>query len=167
MDYFKGLIEKYRSKGLIVDTNILLLYFMGQYDLNRISSFKRTKKFSKDDFVLVSNTIAFFSSVITTPNILTEISNLSNTLSGEAREGFFLKFIAQVEVLVETYEPSRKVCENRFFSRLGLTDTGIISLAKGKYLVFTDDFPLSNCLQTLKIDVLNLNHLRSIKWFYR
>ena len=43
-------------------------------------------------------------------------------------------------------------------------DTGILRLARGKYLVLTDDFRLSQYLQKMEIDVLNFNHIRPLGW---
>ncbi len=46
----------------------------------------------------------------------------------------------------------------------GLTDSGIISLVKGKYLALSDDFPLVGYLQSKDIDAINFNHLRPSNW---
>lgn len=49
---------------------------------------------------------------------------------------------------------------------LGVTDTAIIQLARRKeYLVVTDDFALYGHLETFGCDVVNLNHLRTQRWF--
>ena len=46
------------------------------------------------------------------------------------------------------------------FVKLGLTDAGIMHLAKGAFLVLTDDVKLYLFLGHAGIDVLNFNHLR-------
>lgn len=45
-----SLWARYRQKGILVDTNILLLWFVGAVNRDRISQFKRTQKFSPEDF---------------------------------------------------------------------------------------------------------------------
>ncbi|MDY7005348.1 MAG: hypothetical protein SWX82_15805 [Cyanobacteriota bacterium] len=50
------------------------------------------------------------------------------------------------------------------FTKYGLTDSGIISLAQGKYLVLTEDFKLANYLEKFEIDTVNFNNLRMYGW---
>jgi uncharacterized protein YaiI (UPF0178 family) len=39
---------------------------------------------------------------------------------------------------------SRRAVENRHFEKYGVTDAVIVELCQKKYLVITDDYPLSN-----------------------
>ncbi len=50
------------------------------------------------------------------------------------------------------------------FTKYGLTDCGIVTLAKNKYLVLTDDFKLANYLQKVGIDTINFNNIRTYGW---
>ena len=54
------------------------------------------------------------------------------------------------------------ITNHEAFSRFGLTDCGIILLAKNKYLVLTDDLKLHLYLKALGIDTINFNNLRSL-----
>lgn len=164
MDYLFHLVNKYKNKGLLIDTNLLLVYFIGRYDRERLSTFKRTAKYSPDDYIIIARFIGYFRLLVTTPHILTEVSNLSNGLPDDFKENYYQEFKKQMTVLNELYEPSIKICDCEHLGRFGLTDSCITLLSKGKYLVFTDDFDLSNLLQSLKIDVLNLNHVKSKSW---
>ncbi len=47
------------------------------------------------------------------------------------------------------------------FPKFGLTDTGIVHSARGRFLVLTDDFRLAGYLQRQGIDVVNFNYLRT------
>jgi len=76
-----SLLESYRKKGILVDTNILLLYFVGSVNPKRISQFKRTNQFNVDDFELLIQILGYFQKIVTTPNILTEVSNLIGQLT--------------------------------------------------------------------------------------
>ncbi|HUZ07842.1 MAG TPA: hypothetical protein VMV89_10200, partial [Candidatus Paceibacterota bacterium] len=48
-------LQGFRSKRLrlLVDTNLLLLYFVGGFRRELIRSFNRTSKFSEADFILL------------------------------------------------------------------------------------------------------------------
>lgn len=164
IDYVLHLVSKYKDKGLLIDTNLLLVYFLGKYDRRRLSTFKRTVKYSLEDYAIIAKFVEHFQVLVTTPHILTEVSNLSNELPDKFKESYYQEFKKQVTVLEEIYEKSITICDCECFGRLGLTDSGITLLSKGKYLILTDDFPLSNRLQSLNIDVLNFNHIKSKSW---
>jgi rRNA-processing protein FCF1 len=154
------LIRKHRAKGILVDTNILLLYFVGIFDPTLIARFKRTEIFAPDDFQKVEAVLNRFNRVLTTPHILAEISNLAVSLRGQAKD-FFQHLSNGFIALDEKYTPARLLVTGNIFSRLGLTDAAIERLAMKGYLVFTADFELSQRLTHRGADVLNLNHLRT------
>ncbi len=106
MNHFKEIFCNYRNKGILVDSNLLLLYFLGKYNKSLIQRFKRTNKYVIEDYELLTSVIEFFTRVITTPNILTEISNLSGNLENEFKTRYFLEFAKQLELLHEFYTPS-------------------------------------------------------------
>lgn len=70
-EYIHNIFNKYRKKGVIVDTNILVLWFVGSVNRSRISQFNRTEKFAPEDYDLLVNILSNFGNIITTPNILT------------------------------------------------------------------------------------------------
>ncbi len=159
------ILAKYRGKGIIIDANLLLLFVVGSYDQNRISTFKRTKKFGKDDFMLVKRFIECFKTVRTTPSILTEVSNYLNQLPEELQAEFYTAFSDCIRSLFEVYEESANLSKNDCFTKYGLTDTSIIADAKNNYVVLTEDFPLSGYLISAGVDAINFNHLRMINWY--
>jgi rRNA-processing protein FCF1 len=73
-------------------------------------------------------------------------------------------FAKGVATLDESYLESRDVVRTDSFTKFGLTDCGIPTLAKNKYLVLTDDFKLANYLQKIEIDTINFNHIRPSGW---
>lgn len=166
MDYYTKLITTYKSHGVLVDSNLLLVYFIGKYDIERIQTFKRTCKYTIEDFQIINKFLGYFNAIITTPNILTEVSNLLNQLPDNCKSYYYKEFKNNILCFNEIYESSVSVCNCVYFEKIGLTDSGIAALSKGKYLILTDDFPLSSYLQSLDIDFINFNHIRSIKWFY-
>jgi rRNA-processing protein FCF1 len=160
----QDLVAKYQRSGALIDTNLLLLYLVGKVDTGRIPTFKRTKQYVVEDFHLMERLVSSFQRIVTTPNILTEVSDLAGQLSGELRARFFQQFREQIEILDEQYWPSKEVSLNEYFTRCGLTDSVIMSVTPNQYLVITDDFRLSNILDHLGIDVINLNHIRTLVW---
>ena len=156
--------QRYRQAGIMVDTNILLLFFIGAFDQNLIPRFKRTRQFSVEDYATLISILGLFDRIATTPHILTEVSNLSGQLGEPARSEYFKKFSSDITLLEEENVASRDVAQTQEFVKFGLTDTGIIHLTKGKYLVLTDDFRLSQYLQSAGVDVVNFNHIRTTYW---
>jgi hypothetical protein len=66
--------------------------------------------------------------------------------------------------LNEQYVSSQGIAAQEYFVRFGLTDTGIVEAAKGRYLVLTDDLRLAVQLQALGVDTVNFNNIRTINW---
>jgi rRNA-processing protein FCF1 len=156
-EYLLKLIRDYKQKGLLVDTNILLLYIVGTIDIDLIGNFGRTSEFTENDFYLVSKFVDYFDIKITTPHILTEVSNL---LGNRKELQFALsKYIGLTE---ERFLDSKQIAETKTFLQFGLADAAISETAKNSYLVVTNDNPLVGYLINQKIDVVSLNHIRAI-----
>jgi hypothetical protein len=156
----RDLFARYQKTGILVDTNILLLYAVGLVNKKRIPLFKRTRQFSIKDFELLNQILGAFQKVVTTPNILTEVNSLTNQLGDPERTqclGLFAKIICQLD---EQYYPSQHVAQLLEFQKFGLTDCSILNIGRSGYLVLTDDFRLSAYLQSQSIDTINFNHLR-------
>lgn len=165
MDYLSGLVEKYRRRGALIDSNLLLLLFVGRFDVARIRTFKRTRNYIEDDYHVLERFVAYFDKIVTTPHVLTEVSNLSTWLPEGIREAYFRGFRKGVAVLAEVFEPATKICDCGAFEKIGLTDSAIALISRQRLLVLTDDLPLANRLQSVGIDAINHNHLRTIRWF--
>ena len=129
-EYIDKLCLRYRKKGVLVDANLLLLLVVGNIDVSLIPRFKRTRTFVVEDHALLSRLLDFFSRIVTTPNILTEVSNLGSQLKDDRRPVFASSLQSTIDVLDEQYIQSHEVAETREFSRFGLTDAGILRLAK-------------------------------------
>ncbi|MEG4516209.1 MULTISPECIES: PIN domain-containing protein [unclassified Microcoleus] len=163
-DIVRSLFQKYKQKGILIDTNILLLWFVGTVNRERISKFNRTEKFVPEDYDSLVQILSYFNKIVTTPNILTEVNSLANQLGEPERSQCLSVFAEGVARLNESYLESTEVVRTDSFTKFGLTDCSIINLAKNKYLVLTDDFKLANYLQTLGIDTINFNNIRPSGW---
>ncbi len=164
MEYAIEMISRYKTKGLLIDTNLLLLYVVGMYDPDRIQIFKRTMAFTVDEFLLLATIFESFDKVITTPNVLTEVSNLSGQLPKNLHSYFYSDFAARIPVLAERYTASGTISASAHFNKFGLTDSGIVDTVKDSYLVLTDDLMLFGYLQNFGIDAINFNHIRQLAW---
>ena len=166
LDDFAPAIARYRNKGVLLDTNLLLLYFVGLAEPSAVESFKPLTNhgLGNDAFEILCGVIAKFSKLVTTPHILTEVSNHSDKMKGEAHSRLCKQIEHCVKEFVECNERSAELCGRAEFSRFGLTDTAIAALAPKKFLVVTIDFPLAGYLKAKGVDVINFNHLRDIKW---
>jgi hypothetical protein len=160
-EYFLDIIQRHRQAGVLVDTNLLLLYYVGSFRPELISQFKRTDIFTEDDFILLVELLAQFPKVLTTPYVLTEVSNLAGQLGSHLKPEFFALFAACLGLLEELQQSSKDLSQTPEFIKFGLTDTALIALARENILVLTAEFPLANFLQSQNLAVINFNHLRS------
>jgi hypothetical protein len=163
-DLLSDIVENSASVELLIDTNLLLLYFVGAYDPSAIPRFKRTQQFLPVDHATLIRVMDRFAAVVTTPHILTEVSNLLGQLSGAVRNECFSRFGAAIPMFRESYEPSVALAPHSAFQRLGLTDVAILAEAVRKCVVLTDDVMLYSFLSNAGRPVLNFNHIRAINW---
>jgi rRNA-processing protein FCF1 len=155
------LLARYRSAGVLVDTNLLLLYVVGAFDPQRIPAFKRTSRFTPDDYALLVDFLKRFQRIVTTPHILAEVSNLAAELSGQVKDGVFQKLAAGIGLYDERHAPAAEVAVHPAFARFGLTDLAVLRHARDRLLVLSDDFRLTQYLQHHGVDAINFNHLRA------
>jgi rRNA-processing protein FCF1 len=157
-----AMLSKHNVNGAVLDTNLFLLIVIGRYNPQRIESFNRTRKYTLGDFKLLETLLARLRRRIVTPNILTEVDNLSRQISDNEFPAIsgVLKNLCQEQF--EFYIESEAAISSELHSKIGITDSTIVSLANRDYLVITDDFPLANRLEKSGRDVINFNHIRRI-----
>jgi len=156
-----ALVDKHRSKGVLVDTNLLVLLLVGSVNKRRILKFKRTQSFTLQDFDLLSRLVEWFGKLITTPHVLSQVSDLTD-LAGEEFWTVRSRFAALVELMDESYDESRALVTHPLFSRLGLTDAAIATVCSRGILVLTTDVKLELALQQRGAEALNFNHVRPL-----
>lgn len=64
-----------------------------------------------------------------------------------------------ISQITEVYLDSSIISSHELFFRFGLTDCGIVLIARDKYLVLTDDLKLHLYLKALGVDTINFNNL--------
>lgn len=161
-NYLANLFRKYRAKGILPDTNILLVLLVGSCSRTLIRGFKRTREYSTGDFDLLVQVFAQFNRVVTTPGVLTEVNSLANQLQGRYKADFYIVFRKYIATMLqEEHRPARAICDHVFYSKCGLSDAAILSVAEDGLLVLTDDGPLTAYLQARNVDCITLDLLRS------
>lgn len=159
MSYLELLISTYRSKGIVLDANLWILLLVGSYNKDQICKFKRTQKYTEKDFDYLCHFLSFFK-IITTPNILTEVVNLTENLNNLTNGNLFIELKRIATSHFECTIPSVSAMDD-VFQKFGLSDSVINSLSKDGYLVLTDDFPLYGYLSSSGNNVINFSHIRS------
>jgi hypothetical protein len=121
-------IRKHRGNGLLLDSNLYILYLVGKTNERRIGRFDRTEQYTVAEFRLLNWIVDQFPAVITTPHVLTEVSNLARLREPELG---ILRSILQrlTEKSHEVFEASKLLMADRAFTRLGLTDAAILMAA--------------------------------------
>jgi hypothetical protein len=145
--------------------SLFLLFVIGSYDSNEIPKFKRTQTFVPEDYFTLIRIVDLYDKILTTPNILTEVSNLTGQIKEYQISDCFNIFSKSIELLDEYYFTSIDVSKRNEFINYGLTDTSIIHLMnENECMVLTDDFKLYNYLSSQGLDAINFNHVRTINW---
>lgn len=163
-DHLEQLLIEYRTEGVVVDTNLLLLYVVGVQNPDRINRFSRTDTFTTDDFDLLDRLLGHFETIVTTPPILTEVSNLLGQLPNQPRRACMRLFRELIPELDEIHRASGEVCDHPYFIQFRLTDTGIADVSADSHLIVTDDLQLYHRLANDRQAVINFNHLRTANW---
>ncbi len=138
--------HKRNNEGIIIDTNVLLLFFIGRYNQDYIKEFKHTNTYSKEDYSLVEHIIKPFNKIIITPQIIAEISN--HSLQGLNNERLHNYISLIVNLLLdasktEEHNFSFKEWENKdisILSKFGFIDMNMYEIAKKRAVpILTDD----------------------------
>jgi hypothetical protein len=157
------LVAKYRTKGVVVDTNLLLLLAVGIYRRDRIQTFNRTRQYTVDDFDLLVRIVDLFHKRIVTPNVVTEADNLARQLPTQEHGAVAAVMTSLISASFEVYSPSKEAVSHKSYPQVGVTDCTILA-AGHEALVITDDLRLWGMLSALGHDAININHIRAFGW---
>jgi len=149
-----------RHDKLLLDTNLLVLLVIGLTDPTQIERFKRTRAYTRADYELLRNFVNGYRALVTTPNVLTETSNLAGQLAEPLRGRALAVLAGFINGAEERFYASRVLAEERLYLQLGLTDTAVKHAAAEEISVLTDDLPLYGRLASGGAEVFNFHHLR-------
>ena len=160
------MVKGAKTRNLLLDTNLLLLYLIGGKDPKLLESARRLNAYIEEDFYLLVDFIEVngFSQLVSTPHILTEASNLIGLERDSLRT---LGRDAIKEYVQHCNEISHDACmlvDEPEFTRLGLTDVAIRLASRLPAFVLTADLPLYLHLSNGGVEVENFNHIRQGSW---
>lgn len=164
----ESLFADHRGKAVLLDSNLLLVFLSGALGIRVFRSFKRVSRYQFSDYELLARFLASFSVLLTTPHILTEVSNLADSLTGSYKRDWDTNFIALLRSertrigMRETWVSAVELSEEPEFLPFGITDTALTQLS-AEALVVTEDHRLSGYLRNRGVAVLNFDHLRELQ----
>jgi len=148
-------------RRVAVDANLLLLLIVGQVDPTFVERHKRLQAFLLADFDLLVDELAKAEAIVTTPNVLTEVSNLlGDGVNEPLRSRLTLFLESWIPSLLEHYCESRVASKNRAFGRLGLADSAWLTLLDSNTELLTADGPLYREALAQGLNSRNWNHIR-------
>jgi len=147
-------------KRLVLDTNLLVLFIVGNADIRRVGA-RRTEAFTAEHFNKLNEIAGSHKAHVSTPNVLTEASNLIGAADQELAKGAARLLAEYISRLDEIYEPSSKLIRGPLYARHGLADASLAVLAVNGDRVLTADGPLYGIMSGHGILVENFTHLIS------
>ena len=171
MSIQEELFARHVRKSVLLDSNLLLVLLTGSSDPTLFARFKRVSGFTVDDYDLLIRFLGFFTTILTTPHVLTEVSNLANSLPEWCKIDWFRNFAVLIASekrtpgLRECWLPARDLARTPEFAAFGMTDAALCQLSS-EALVLTEDYRLSGMLRHKGKDVLNFAELRLLSQLF-
>ena len=149
------------SKKIILDTNIFLLYLMGQIAPHKIEKHQRTSIYDISDYKFLIKTMNDFGSgvepkLVICPNIATEVDNLlNNTLYGKDKQAYITLSKKIYEQSIELYIKTIEAIRHYAFYDLGITDSIVLLMAKECDLLISGDSKLCDYARSLELPLID------------
>ena len=138
-------------RDVIIDTNIFILFLAGQINENRIKNYTRNSLYTKEDYYFLLNLLSNYDRIITSPNILTEVDNILNRITGEDKYKYLILVKTIYKQTIEKYIKTETISQNWYFDTLGITDSSILMMAKESELLISGDSSLCDHAKSLNI----------------
>lgn len=152
------------GSGLLIDTNLLVLFAVGTVSPNQIERFKRTSVYTREDYELLVRIMDGFSQLYTVAHVMAEVSNLID-LQGSHRLLARQVLADTIAVLKEPHVSSLQASGSSNYEDLGLADSAISVVAREQQCeVLTDDLGLYLSLLREGLPVVKFSHLRERIW---
>jgi len=150
---------RWPRKELLLDSNILLLLAIGAYDPRLVGVFKRVSDYTLQDYEMLRDFAADFRELVATPHILTEVSNLANSLPANIKPAWFSDFSERITRIEERNLPAAELAALPEFLIFGLTDAALPQLAESTFLL-TAENRLCDHLQRRKLHAMSFDEPR-------
>lgn len=149
---------------LLIDTNLLLVIVVAAIDRSQVERVGRTRAYTFADAALLDEIAAAHDSIVVTPHVLTEVSNLLGKLEQPLLSQVRSRLTALVPDWLERPTSSEELVKDPFFHRFGVTDAAIARAAGADVTVLTDDLPLYDALGRSGHHAINFTHVRTRAW---
>jgi len=144
-------------KRLVLDTNLLILWIVGNLGPARIGG-RRLEAFEIAHLEWLNQFTGQFQGYVSTPNILTEASNLIGSGNQQLCKGACDALAEYISVLDEVYVPSASMLAEPYFAKLGLADASLVALSRRGDHVLTADGPLYGLFTGYGVRIHNFLH---------
>jgi hypothetical protein len=148
------------SQTAILDTNLVLLWLVAKSDPGLLARYKRVQMFTDRDIPLLDQMLGSFQRNLTTPQVLTEVSNFLGQAPPYAQQQLKSTFAEYISARQEIYVRSADLATHRVFLELGLTDCSLED-ASFQHTIITTDYRLTGKIVSMGGRALNFNHARA------
>jgi len=149
-----------RTAQLLLDSNLFLLLAIGSYGICLIHTFKRVSGYSVADYRVLEHFASGFRDIAVTPHVLTEVSNLANSLQPHVKLRWFDHFARKIAEIEERHIPAEELAVLSEFRVFGLTDAALSHLAN-TLVVATADERLRDHLQRRGLQAVGFDEIRA------
>jgi hypothetical protein len=153
------ILDLYQGWPVVLDSNLLLLYWCSSFDPTLVRTFKRLNAFEPNDLYILAEALAGLGELQTTPHVLTEVSNLANSLPLWRKSAWSVHVSGGIVLIPEIYEPASQIMSDPVSSEFGLTDAALARLAVDR-VILTIDWRLASMLRSRGFAGVNFKHLR-------
>jgi rRNA-processing protein FCF1 len=140
----------------------MLLLAVGLWNPQAIKTHKRLSDFTAGDFDLLRNYLGAFDRLLTTPHVLTEVSNLAGAAFGQSRIAIFQQIASLCDTLEEHTMAADILTKRPEFSIFGLTDAAL-SLLSAETALLTQDGRLARHLRIQGLSVMTLQDVKVLR----
>jgi len=145
------------NRTAILDTNLVLLWLVAKSDPSLLARYKRVQMFTDRDIPLLKHIAGLFQGLLTTPQVLTEVSNFLGQAPPYAQPQLKSLFAEYISAKEEIYVRSADLATHTVFFELGLTDCSLED-ASLQHTIITTDYRLTGKIIAMGGRALNLNH---------
>jgi hypothetical protein len=116
--------------------------------------------FTDRDIPLLNQILGSFQSILTTPQVLTEVSNFLGQAPPYAQQQLKNIFAEHISARQEIYVRSAELATHEILPELGLTDCSLED-ASLQHTIVTTDYRLTGKIVSMGGRALNFNHARA------
>lgn len=145
---------------LLLDTNVLVLWIVGNINPTLIGQHRRLREFDGEDLEIVNALALQSEDHISTPHVLAETSNFIGSGLQEMVKGGGTALTDYIGFLNEIHIPAQIIAATPAMMSLGLTDSGVLHLADENTCVISMDFHLCNRLSQKGVQAINPRNFR-------